>query len=166
MQARKSSTMAPAPRADHREQRARLHSRTALRCCPTPPVRATPRKPCVSPDWHAKCATPTSSRSKSNTRPSTLAGQRRNHPSHRNAGQGRLRGHALHVPGPDCGPSAGGGRCRCRYAARFVDRLQYGLRMRDFIEIIIANAHVPVIIDAGIGRPSQPAMRWRWVRMR
>ena len=30
-----------------------------------------------------------------------------------------------------------------------------GLRMRDFIEIIIANAHVPVIIDAGIGRPSQ-----------
>lgn len=28
-----------------------------------------------------------------------LAGQRRNHPSHRNAGQGRLRGHALHVPG-------------------------------------------------------------------
>ena len=28
-----------------------------------------------------------------------------------------------------------------------------GLRMRDFIEII--NAHVPVIIDAGIGRPSQ-----------
>ena len=29
-----------------------------------------------------------------------------------------------------------------------------GLRMRDFIEIIIANAHVPVI-DAGIGRPSQ-----------
>lgn len=32
-----------------------------------------------------------------------------------------------------------------------------GLRMRDFIEIIIANAHVPVIIDAGIGRPSQAA---------
>lgn len=30
-----------------------------------------------------------------------------------------------------------------------------GLRMRDFIGIIIANAHVPVIIDAGIGRPSQ-----------
>nr|WP_101617520.1 thiazole synthase [Bifidobacterium margollesii] len=30
-----------------------------------------------------------------------------------------------------------------------------GLRMRDFIEIIIANANVPVIIDAGIGRPSQ-----------
>ena len=30
-----------------------------------------------------------------------------------------------------------------------------GLRMRDFIEIIIANAHVPVIIDAGIGRPGQ-----------
>lgn len=30
-----------------------------------------------------------------------------------------------------------------------------GLRMRDFIEVIIANAHVPVIIDAGIGRPSQ-----------
>ncbi|KFJ02033.1 MULTISPECIES: thiazole synthase [Bifidobacterium] len=32
-----------------------------------------------------------------------------------------------------------------------------GLRMRDFIEVIIANAHVPVIIDAGIGRPSQAA---------
>ncbi|WP_165777323.1 thiazole synthase [Bifidobacterium primatium] len=30
-----------------------------------------------------------------------------------------------------------------------------GLRMRDFIQIIIANANVPVIIDAGIGRPSQ-----------
>ncbi|MBT1165773.1 thiazole synthase [Bifidobacterium simiarum] len=30
-----------------------------------------------------------------------------------------------------------------------------GLRMRDFIKIIIANANVPVIIDAGIGRPSQ-----------
>lgn len=30
-----------------------------------------------------------------------------------------------------------------------------GLRMRDFIEVIIANAHVPVIVDAGIGRPSQ-----------
>ena len=30
-----------------------------------------------------------------------------------------------------------------------------GLRMRDFIEIIIANAHVPVIIAAGIGRPRQ-----------
>ena len=30
-----------------------------------------------------------------------------------------------------------------------------GLRMRDFIEVIIANANVPVIIDAGIGRPSQ-----------
>ena len=29
--------------------------------------------------------------------------------------------------------------------------------MRDFIEVIIANAHVPVIIDAGIGRPSQAA---------
>ena len=55
-----------------------------------------------------------------------LAGHRRTHPSHRNVGQGRLRGHALHVPGPDCGPSAGGGRCRCRYAAWFVDRLQYG----------------------------------------
>ena len=32
-----------------------------------------------------------------------------------------------------------------------------GLRMRDFIEVIIANTHVPVIIDAGIGRPSQAA---------
>ncbi len=32
-----------------------------------------------------------------------------------------------------------------------------GLRRRDFIEVIIANAHVPVIIDAGIGRPSQAA---------
>ena len=32
-----------------------------------------------------------------------------------------------------------------------------GLRMRDFIEVIIRNAHVPVIIDAGIGRPSQAA---------
>ena len=32
-----------------------------------------------------------------------------------------------------------------------------GLRMRDFIEVSIANAHVPVIIDAGIGRPSQAA---------
>ncbi len=30
-----------------------------------------------------------------------------------------------------------------------------GLRMRDFIEVIIANAGVPVIVDAGIGRPSQ-----------
>ena len=30
-----------------------------------------------------------------------------------------------------------------------------GLRMRDFIRIIIDNANVPVIIDAGIGRPSQ-----------
>ncbi|MCI1222931.1 MAG: thiazole synthase [Bifidobacterium subtile] len=30
-----------------------------------------------------------------------------------------------------------------------------GIRMRDFIEVIIANAGVPVIIDAGIGRPSQ-----------
>ncbi len=30
-----------------------------------------------------------------------------------------------------------------------------GLRMRDFIEIIIANAHVPVIIDAVSSRPSQ-----------
>ena len=45
---------------------------------------------------------------------------------HGDPGEGGLRGHALHVPGPDCGPSAGGGRCRCRYAARFVDRLQYG----------------------------------------
>ena len=32
-----------------------------------------------------------------------------------------------------------------------------GLRARDFIEVIIQNAHVPVIIDAGIGRPSQAA---------
>lgn len=30
-----------------------------------------------------------------------------------------------------------------------------GLRMRDFIGIIIVNTHVPVIIDAGVGRPSQ-----------
>ena len=32
-----------------------------------------------------------------------------------------------------------------------------GLRARDFIEVIIKNANVPVIIDAGIGRPSQAA---------
>lgn len=32
-----------------------------------------------------------------------------------------------------------------------------GLRARDFIEVIIRNANVPVIIDAGIGRPSQAA---------
>lgn len=32
-----------------------------------------------------------------------------------------------------------------------------GLRMRDFIRIIIDQATVPVIIDAGIGRPSQAA---------
>lgn len=32
-----------------------------------------------------------------------------------------------------------------------------GVRARDFIEVIIANAGVPVIIDAGIGRPSQAA---------
>lgn len=30
-----------------------------------------------------------------------------------------------------------------------------GLKARDFIEVIIANSHVPVIVDAGIGRPSQ-----------
>ena len=32
-----------------------------------------------------------------------------------------------------------------------------GLRARDFIEVIIKNSNVPVIIDAGIGRPSQAA---------
>lgn len=33
-----------------------------------------------------------------------------------------------------------------------------GLRSRDFLEIIIAAASVPVIIDAGIGRPSDAAL--------
>ena len=32
-----------------------------------------------------------------------------------------------------------------------------GLRARDFIEVIIKNSNVPVIIDAGIGRPRQAA---------
>ena len=32
-----------------------------------------------------------------------------------------------------------------------------GIRLRDGIEVIVANADVPVIIDAGIGRPSQAA---------
>ena len=45
-----------------------------------------------------------------------------------------------------------------RDAARRDDRLRNkGLRARDFIEVIIKNSNVPVIIDAGIGRPSQAA---------
>ena len=41
-----------------------------------------------------------------------------------------------------------------------------GLRARDFIEVIIKNSNVPVIIDVGIGRPSQAAEAWKWARTR
>ena len=32
-----------------------------------------------------------------------------------------------------------------------------GLRTRDFLEIIIEQSHIPVVIDAGIGAPSHAA---------
>jgi thiazole synthase len=32
-----------------------------------------------------------------------------------------------------------------------------GLRMRDFLQIIIEESHVPVVVDAGIGAPSHAA---------
>ena len=37
-----------------------------------------------------------------------------------------------------------------------------GLRTRDFIEIIIEQSCVPVVIDAGLGAPSHAAEAWRW----
>ena len=76
-------------------------------------------------------------------------------------------GHALHVPDPIAARQLKEAGAAAVMPLGSLDRLQYGPALRDFIEIIIANAHVPAIIDAGIGRPvSQPAMRWRWVRMR
>ncbi len=32
-----------------------------------------------------------------------------------------------------------------------------GLRTRDMLEIIVANAHIPVVVDAGLGLPSHAA---------
>ena len=37
-----------------------------------------------------------------------------------------------------------------------------GLCTKDFIKILIDEIDLPVIVDAGIGRPSRPARRWRW----
>lgn len=40
-----------------------------------------------------------------------------------------------------------------------------GLRMKDFLRIIIEQSMVPVVVDAGIGAPSHALPRlWRWVQ--
>ena len=43
-----------------------------------------------------------------------------------------------------------------------------GLRMKDFLQIIIEQATVPVVVDAGIGAPSHAAEAmetpFRWVK--
>ncbi len=41
-----------------------------------------------------------------------------------------------------------------------------GLETRAMLEIIIEQASVPVVVDAGIGAPSHAARRWRWGPMR
>ena len=38
-----------------------------------------------------------------------------------------------------------------------------GLCTKDFIQILIDEIDLPIIVDAGIGRPSQPAKQWKWV---
>ncbi len=97
-----------------------------------------------------------------------LAGQRRNHPSHRNAGQGRLRGHALHVSRTRLRPVS----WRRPVPLPFMPLgsligSNMGLRMRDFIEISSSPTRMcrssSTLVSAVRARP---AMRWRWVRMR
>ena len=41
-----------------------------------------------------------------------------------------------------------------------------GVRTRDMIRIIIEQATVPVVVDAGLGRPPMPPRPWRWAPMR
>lgn len=41
-----------------------------------------------------------------------------------------------------------------------------GLQTRNFLRIIIEQAQVPVVVDAGIGAPSQALEAWKWARMR
>jgi thiazole synthase len=48
-------------------------------------------------------------------------------------------------------------RNRGRDAIRFAYRSNKGLKTIDFLEIIIEQSKVPVIIDAGIGAPSDAA---------
>ena len=38
-----------------------------------------------------------------------------------------------------------------------------GLAAREFIQILIDEIDLPVIVDAGIGNPRRPAKLWRWV---
>lgn len=37
-----------------------------------------------------------------------------------------------------------------------------GLATKEFIQILIDEIDLPVIVDAGIGRPSQACGQWRW----
>ena len=38
-----------------------------------------------------------------------------------------------------------------------------GLQTHDFLRIIIEQSNVPVVVDAGIGAPSLPEIRWKWL---
>ena len=61
-------------------------------------------------------------------------------------------------PDPVLQTEARGGRLRDGDAARVADRLAArGLKLRHTIEIMIEQAEVPVIVDAGLGAPSQAA---------
>ncbi len=37
-----------------------------------------------------------------------------------------------------------------------------GLATRDFVEILIREIDLPIIVDAGIGKPSQACEAWSW----
>lgn len=39
-----------------------------------------------------------------------------------------------------------------------------GLCTKDFIQILIDEIDLPIIVDAGIGRPSRHVRQWKWER--
>ena len=71
-------------------------------------------------------------------------------------GKGRLRRAAVYESGSECGERSA--ECRCgMLLCRLQLRLEVirGLRQRHMIQILIDEIDLPIIVDAGIGKPSQ-----------
>lgn len=62
---------------------------------------------------------------------------------------------AIHVSGSECCQRSGKCRCGKYYAAGSAIGSNKGLCTKEFIQILIDEIDLPIIVDAGIGRPSQ-----------
>ena len=80
-----------------------------------------------------------------------------------NAGEGRLHRAALYQCRPGASQASAGSGLRHGHAAGFAHRLQSGHPDAGPNRIIIEQATVPVVVDAGWARPAMRRKPWNWV---